>query len=425
MNRPSSEERPQAAAAQPATAAGDARAPLDAAARRRRDRAIVLLLGACVAIGPLAMDIYLPSLPAMAAALQTTPALAQATIATYMAGYAIAQLIHGPASDRWGRRPVLLVGVAVFAAASFLCAAVPSIDPLLWGRAVQAVGVAAGMVLARTIIRDLYEREQAARLLALTAVMLGVAPIVAPLIGAALQVAFGWRSTFLFLGAYGMLLLALLLRYLPETRAAHAGPSPALREAMRQLASNRAYRVNVACSCGVMIGLFAFLAASPVVLMQIGGLSVLQFGIAFAAIMAGNVTGALLSARYVMRWGLERTRIVGAWLVFAAGVATLLSGWIRPHDGVLVVVPFFAYMIGFSLTMPQVTAAALTPFARLAGLASSVMGLLQFSVAAAAAAIVSALGDGTVRPMATMIFAGAAIVMAAAWVARPVREPDR
>lgn len=386
----------------------------DSDPHRERDRIIVLLLGGCVAVGPLAMDIYLPSLPALAEALATTPALAQATIATYMAGYALAQIVHGPASDRWGRRPVLLAGVAVFTLASLACALAPSITALMTGRALQAVGVAAGMVLARTIIRDLYEREQAARLLALTGIMLGVGPIVAPLIGSALHLAFGWRSSFVFLVLYGALLFVLLARWLPETRARDVLDRPGIAQALRALTASRAFTRNVACSCGGMIGLFCFLASAPVVLMKIGGLSVAQFGAAFAAVMAGNISGAVIAARRGPRWGLARTRSIGAGTMLAAGVVIAAVGLARPEAAVATVAPFFVYMIGFSLTIPQASAGALTPFPRLAGLASSVMGLLQFATAAAAAAAVSALHDGTVRPMAALILVGSVVVFVSA-----------
>ena len=179
--------------------------------------AITLLLGALIAIAPLAMDIYLASMPSMASALATSPEYVQLTLSVYMYGWGVAQLFAGPISDRIGRRPALLGGLILFVVASLGCAAAGNVGTLIAARGLQALSMAAIAVVPRAVVRDLYAGDRAAHMLSLMGVVLGVAPIVAPIIGSHLHVWFGWRANFLFVAAYGVILLTWVAYRLPET----------------------------------------------------------------------------------------------------------------------------------------------------------------------------------------------------------------
>src|SRR5438094_995152 len=184
---------------------------------RRDQPAMTLLLGALIAVAPLAMDIYLASMPSMTRALSATPGEVQLTLSLYMYGWGATQIFVGPLADRFGRRPALIAGLALFVGASAVCAASRTIETLIAARVVQAVGMAAVAVVPRAIVRDLYSGDRAARMLSLMGVVLGIAPIVAPILGSHLHVWLGWQANFVFVAAYGILLLAWVGYSLPET----------------------------------------------------------------------------------------------------------------------------------------------------------------------------------------------------------------
>ena len=226
---------------------------------------MTLLLGALIAVAPLAMDIYLASMPSMTRALSATPGEVQLTLSLYMYGWGATQIFVGPLADRFGRRPALIAGLALFVAASAVCAASRTIETLIAARVAQAIGMATVAVVPRAVVRDLYTGERAARMLSLMGVVLGVAPIVAPIIGSHLHVWFGWQANFVFVAAYGAIALVCVVIALPETikaknaRATH--PTVVLANYRRLLQSRRhvGYALVAAFASS---GLFAFLAGS-------------------------------------------------------------------------------------------------------------------------------------------------------------------
>ncbi len=379
---------------------------------RRDSPALTALLAALTALGPLSTDMYLASLPAMTRALATDVASVQLTLSVFLAGFALSQLFYGPLSDRFGRKPVLLAGLLLFAAAGIACALAASIEALIAARFVQALGACAGVVLARAIVRDLHEREHAARMLSYIAAAMGLAPAVAPVIGGYLHVAFGWQATFYALAGTGAALAAAVALLLGET---NRQPDPlALRP--RRLAANFAGLMRSRAFLGYALmlgfgyaGLFSFISGSSFVLVDVFGVAEDAYGYHFTAIVVGYIIGTTLGGRYSLRLGLDAVLGLGAGTVAAAGLGMALLAWGGAHHPATVTGPMIAYMVGLGMVLPQGMAGALSPFPRTAGAAAALAGFIQIMLAAAVGTVVGHLHDGSELPMASAIgFAGLA-----------------
>jgi DHA1 family bicyclomycin/chloramphenicol resistance-like MFS transporter len=386
--------------------------------------AMTLLLGALIAVAPLAMDIYLASMPSMTRALHATPEQVQLTLSLYMYGWGASQIFVGPLADRFGRRPALIAGLVLFVAASIACAAARTIEALIAARVAQSIGMATVAVVPRAIVRDLYAGERAARMLSLMGVVLGMAPIIAPIIGSHLHVWFGWQANFIFVAAYGAIALAWVLSALPETINAKnvRATEPAVVLAnYRRLLQSRTYIGYVLVAAFAASGLFAFLAGSAFVFIAVMGGGEESFGLLFGAVMLGNITGSVLGSRLVARLGIDRMIRYSTWLMLLAGLLLGTLAWARIAHPAAIVIPMFAFMVALMTTMPQATAGGLTPFPDIAGSAASLLLFIQFVMASTAALIVGVTFDGTQRPMATVIAIAAAMTFIAfrALVRRP------
>jgi len=385
------------------------------------------MLGALIAVAPLAMDIYLASMPSMTRALAATPEEVQLTLSVYMYGWGAAQLFTGPMSDRFGRRPALLWGLAVFVAASVVCALSNNVGMLIAARAVQAFAMATVAVVPRAVVRDLYAGDRAAHMLSLMGVVLGVAPVLAPIIGSHLHVWLGWQANFFFVAAYGALVLAWVAASLPETLARpepRATDPVVMMRNFARLGRSRRFLGYASVAAFTMSGLFAFLAGSAFVFVDVLGQGEQGFGFLFGAVMLGNITGATIGSRLVTRWGIDRMILRASWLVLVAGLMLAVLAWAGVRHPLAVVVPMFVYMVGLMTTMPQATAGALTPFPDIAGSASSLLSFAQFVVASTAALAVGLTFDGTPRAMTTVI-AIAAVLAFTAFRSLIARAPER
>lgn len=388
--------------------------------------ALTLLLGALVAIAPLAMDIYLASMPSMTRALGTSAEMVQLTLVVYMFGWGVSQLFVGPVSDRYGRRPVLLAGLVVFIAASLACAAARDVQTLIAARFFQALGMSAAAVVPRAVVRDLYSAERAARMLSLMGMVLGIAPVVAPVLGSHLHVWFGWQANFVFVAAYGVLALVFTARGLPETlrtRNPRALDPGVMFSTFAHLVASRTFVGYTLVAAFSSCGLFAFLSGSSFVFVSVMETGERGFGLLFALVMLGNFIGAALASRWVMRLGIDGVIRGASWLMLAAGLAMAALAWARVDHPLAVVVPMFLYMVAFTSTMPQATAGALTPFPGTAGAASSLHSFCQFVFAASAALAVGVAFDGTQRPMASAIALAGVLTFAGFRLIVPQRAP--
>ena len=378
--------------------------------------AITPLLGALVALAPLAMDIYLPSTPSMTHSLSATPEQVQLTISIYMFGWGAAQLLAGPVSDRLGRKPALVGGLLIFVVASIACALSTNITMLIAARFVQAIAMATVVVVPRAVVRDLYHGDQAAHTLSTMMLVLSIAPVAAPLLGAELHLRFGWQSAFVFVAIYGALACCFVVLALPETLA-HRDPH-ALRlskmlanwcEALRSPRIVGFLLINTFATCG----LFAFLTGSAFVYVDALGSGERGFALYYGIVMLGNFVGAWLARRAVIGIGLERVIGQGSALLVAAGTTMAALAWANVRHPLAVTLPMLMYMLAYMWVVPQATAGALTPFPKRAGSISALMSFTQFVIAAACAFAVGALYDGTSRSMATAIALSAVGVFAA------------
>lgn len=368
--------------------------------------ATVVALAAVTALGPLATDMYLPAMPAMAEALTTGPDRIQLTLSLYMAGFALAQLVCGPISDRFGRRPVMIAGLSLFLAASLLCAWAPSVEWLLVGRFLQAFGGAAGPVLARASVRDIHGPIEAGRILSYMASTMALAPALAPVVGAGLLLFFGWESVFVLLALYAAVMLAVLIFMLPEPLAKERRQSIHPKTVLanfRLLLTQRAFIGYTLVNAAAFSGLFAYLSGSSFVLIEYLGVAPTLYGVLFTLIVAGFFFGTLVSGRYSHRLGRDRLVTLGSVICATGGVVMAGLATVGVHHPWAVVGPHMVFMLGVGILMPQTMAGALAPNPQCAGAASSLFGFLQMTIAAVVGGLVGQFHDGSSRTMALTI----------------------
>ena len=363
-----------------------------------------MLLGVLMALPALGTDLFLPALPVLAQALAADVAAAQLTLTTYFLGLAMGQLLWGPLSDRFGRKPVLLAGLFLLLASSLAAAAVNSVGAVTAARLVQGLATSSGAVIVRSIVRDLYAHEQAARLLASITIVFSIVPIAAPLGGALLVGSGGWQAVFWCLALAAALLIAATGAGLRETapgerRSAH--PADIARTFRTILAERRFVAPFLLILCA-QIGILAWVSNSAFTLVSGLGVSVGAYSVMFAAVMLGQISGAWCSSRLVLRLGIVTLLRSGAALMLAGGLAAAALAWGGVAHWAAVVAPFFAFLLGSALTVPNATALALSPFPTAAGSASSLIGAIAFTAGAAISAGLGAAFDGSARPMATI-----------------------
>jgi len=388
----------------------------------RTDSAVfVVLLGALTAIGPLSIDIYLPSLPSIAEGFHATPAGAEATITGYFIGFAIAQILHGPISDRLGRRPVLLVGLACYTAAAFLCVFAPTIATLVAARVIQAVAAAAPIILARTIVRDVHSGVRAGRLFSLMASITGLMPIVAPLAGGALQARFGWQSNFVVMGGLGAAAFLAVLYALPETLAQKSSEPMTITgilTSFRHVLADARFRVYASVLGLSYAGLFTYIGVSSFIVQDFYGLSPVGYGVMFAAGAGFFIAGTFIGRRLAQRSGLDAAIGFGAVLLAIGGVALPLAVAFGPHHILGFFVPMAIFQTGIGVATPQALAAAVTPFPERAGAASSLAGFMQMSVAAILLGITGSVFGGSAA-LEAIVVGGAGVAAFAVFVGSP------
>lgn len=387
--------------------------------------ALTLLLAALAATGPLSTDFYLPSMPQIAEQLHATPSQVQFTISLFLFGFAVGQIAYGPFSDRHGRKPVLLMSMGIFLAATVLCVMSTSIEMLIGARVLQAFGGAGGVVLSRAVVRDLYSGRQAAREMSIISSVMALAPVLAPMFGGIVQAGFGWRGVFGVLGAVCALVALATYLWLPETlkaRAAERVSVSSIWASYRVVFRNRAYRAYLAMCTATYSGLLAWLAGSAFLLQNVYRLTAFEFGFVFAVGSAGYLIGSNIGARIVVRLGIDFVIGIGAVLATIGGVAFFASLSVGFTSPLAVVLPMTIYLTGLGMVLPQSVAGAMTPFPERAGAASSLFGFIQQTVAALCGSLVGLLLDRGPMPLAAAVaFMGIATLVI--WIAtRGIRK---
>lgn len=381
--------------------------------------AMTATLAMLTALGPLATDFYLPSLPEIVTAMGTTVAGAQGTLSAFLFGFAGGQIVWGPLSDRLGRKPVLLAGLSLFLVATIACTFATSIEALTAGRVLQALGASGPIVLGRAMVRDLYDGVRAGRELARMGMIMGLVPAVAPVIGGVLQLQFGWRSTFIASLVFGLLLAALIVAALPETLKVR-NPQPlsliGIFRGFGVLLQNRRFRVYAGLTALAYAGLFAFISGSSFVLTGVYGLDPLRYGFSFGFAVLGYITGTILAQRLVGRRGMDGVIAIGVCCLSAGGLIMLVCVATRFGGAVGVVLPMALYACGVGLTMPQAQASAMMPFPDRAGAASSLNGLCQMLLAACTGLLVGHSVGASALPLPaimSVLGVGALVLFAA------------
>lgn len=388
---------------------------------------IILILGALSAFGPLAIDFYLPGFPAIALAFGTDEKHVQLTLASYFLGLSIGQLAYGPVADRFGRRVPLLVGVGLFTLASLACAFAPTLEWLIAARFVQALGGCAGMVLSRAIVSDKCDAVQSAKVFSQLMLVMGLAPILAPMLGGLLVNLYGWQSIFLVLTVFSAVCSLAVALGLPESMPA-AHPRHPLAGALgqyRRLLADRIF-LGHALTGGIAIaGMFAYIAGSPFVFIKLYGVPPEHYGWLFGANAAGFILVAQVNARILGKLGPALLLSRAVWVYLAA--ALVLLGIAGLHTQALwpLLIPLFICIASLGCIIPNASACAMNGQWARAGSASALLGCLQFSVAAGASALVGVLHDGSAVPMAMVIsLCGIFAVSAAVLTRRLQRTRD-
>lgn len=364
---------------------------------RATELRVLLILSTLMSFASMSTDMYLPALPTIGHALHASASSIDLTFSSFLVGFSVGQLLWGPIADRHGRRVPVAVGVILFVIGSAGCALSISVWQLMGWRVVQAVGACAGPVLARAMVRDLYGREHAARMLSTLILIMGVAPLAGPLVGGQILAHGSWRAIFWTLVAFGLLTLA-ALRLLPETLKPAQRTTEPLRASLRsylRLAKNPRI-LGYALAGGFFYGgAYAFIVATPFVYIEYYGASPQAYGLLFGLNIAGMMAANFVNARLLARVGSERLFRIGTWVIAAAGLALAVDTRLSWGGLVGVVVPVFFYMSMNGFIVANSVAGALSAFPREAGTASSLIGALHYGSGILSAAMVGWFADGT------------------------------
>ncbi|MEU9191175.1 Bcr/CflA family multidrug efflux MFS transporter [Streptomyces sp. NPDC048484] len=377
-------------------------------ARRSVGLLVTLILGGLTAVPPLSMDMYLPALPEVTDALHASAATVQLTLTACLAGMALGQLVVGPMSDKWGRRRPLIAGLIVYILATAVCALAPTVELLVAFRLLQGLAGAAGIVIARAVVRDLYDGVDMARFFSTLMLISGVAPILAPLLGGQVLRITDWRGVFYVLTVIGIVLTVVVWRLLPETLAPerrHDGGTAEALRTMRGLLADRVFTGYMLTGGFAFAALFAYISASPFVIQEIYGASPQTYSLLFGVnsvglVLVGQINGKIL----VGRVSLDKVLAVGLAVITVASAALLLmsTGVFGEVGLVPIAVGLFVLMSAMSLCMPNTNALALMRTRHSAGSASALLGTSSFLVGAIATPLVGVAGEHTAVPMAVV-----------------------
>ncbi|MBK19100.1 MAG: Bcr/CflA family drug resistance efflux transporter [Rhodospirillaceae bacterium] len=369
--------------------------------------AVLIILGILTAFGPMSMDMYLPAMPDLARYFATSPGNVQYTLSAFTIAFGAGQLIYGPVSDRLGRRGVLLAGITLYTLASVFCVYASSINELIVARFFQAIGGAAGIVLSRAIIRDVYDKLEGARALSLMLMIPSLAALIAPFIGGYLLKFFAdWRLIFWTLFAFGMIAFILGVLKLPEThppeKRQKSSASKILHDYIKVLCHRRAVGYMI-CGGLSFATMFAQLSGTPFIYIDLFGVAPEDFGLLFALNIFAIMAGSYLNSRLVIRFGVRRMLAVGTTIALIGGIGIAVSATIGTFGLFGIVIPVVIFMMPHNMVNANASAGTLEYFPDLAGTASAMLGFVRFGTGALVGALVGYFHDGTALPMAYII----------------------
>ncbi len=383
-------------------------------------RSFLILLVVLSMLGPLTLNILSPSIPGLAEALSTTKDMGQLTLSAYLFGMAISQLMLGPLADRFGRRPVLLTAIGSYVAASCVAAAAPNVEVLIVARVIQSFGATAGLTLGRTIIRDIYDREAAASMIGYVTMAMMVAPMVAPLIGAKIDEAYGWRAILAYCAILGALSLGLASSKLTETRPASLVAATTKQVAERSVALlfNGQFMAFWGASAFCSALFFAFIGTAPYLVIDHMGYSKTAYGYWFMFLSLGYVIGNFLSGRLSRRLGIDRLIAWGNIAGLAGTVAILIPALLGYQHPALLFLPAMLFSCGNGMVLPNAIAGALSVDPKAAGAGSGLMGFGQVGVGALVSFFAARYSQQSALPLALMMLGCAIMAYLSGWFSR-------
>lgn len=394
--------------------------------RRPAPWVVIALVTAMTAISSASISQYLPSLPAIARELNATSAEVQLTLSVFVVTYALAQLVWGPLSDRYGRKPMLLLGLGLYVACSLAAALADTIGALIAFRVLQACAASCPPVIARAVVRDLYELKDAARMMAYVSASFSIAPIAGPIIGAALEEAFGWRANFLFMVAFGTILALAIALALPETRVRSRG-APAhplgILSSYADLISRRFFLGYALCICFAFGCIFVFNSVAPFYFIGTLHLTPLEFAFAYAIITIGNGSSSYMAARVTPKLGIDRTILMGICISFG-GALTVVAAVTSGFAGIAGICSTLVLVgLGAGFIFANAQAGAISPFPERAGAASALIGFMQMGLASLAGIIAIQAYDGTANALAFGVLILNALLLASYLALVKARRP--
>jgi DHA1 family bicyclomycin/chloramphenicol resistance-like MFS transporter len=350
---------------------------------------LLALLAALVALGPLSVDVYLPAMPTMMVALDTDIRHMHLTLSSYLTGFALFHLACGPLADRFGRKPILIGGTVLFVAACVGCSLAETVDELVFFRFIQGIGACVGPTLARAVARDIFGPTRAARALSLIAMMMALAPAIAPAMGGVMMLWLPWPSIFVFLAVYGIAMIMLIHVFLGESLPQRQSLHPlSILVNYGTLLRSPMFLIATFASGFVYAGFLAYLASSSFVYIDMLGVPVEYFGLTFITSVLGYMAGSGLSARLTKNYTSEQIVLAGAALAAMAAGTVWIGAQRLPDSIAVMMIPMMFYCMGIGLMLPNAMAIALSPFPYIAGTASALLGFVQMSLSAFATAIV-------------------------------------
>ncbi len=366
----------------------------------------IIVLGLLSAIGPFSIDMYLPGFKTMAADLNTDVSRIQLSLTSFFLGIGIGQLLYGPLLDRFGRKWPLLIGLTIYFGASIACALTQSAEELIIYRFIQALGGCSGMVAARALVRDLFPPSDSAKVFSLLMLVIGVSPIIAPTVGGYIITYMDWHLIFLILSAFGALLIACVLFLLPEGRKANPGlslkPIPTLKNFWEVL-GKRQFFMYSCCGALAASGMYAYLAGSSYVMIEIYEVSEQQYGWIFGFLACALVASSQLNVLALNRFNSADIARLALFVQVGAGLSLVLLTLTGLINLYLTMALIFLVMTCQGFIFPNASGLAINPFSRLAGSASALLGCMQMSIGSLSSGAVSWLHNGTALPMAIVM----------------------
>ncbi len=369
---------------------------------KKRQFFLVLILGLLSTISPFSIDMYLPGFPEIARDLNTTIASVQLSLTSYFIGIAAGQMLYGPLLDRFGRKPPLYAGLAIYVVASMGCALTESVDALIAMRFLQAIGGCAGMVSAQALVRDLFPPEKTAQAFSFMTLVVAISPMIAPTVGGYMTVSFGWHSLFVVLGAITFLMLIAVYFYLPSGKKADRTISlspPSVIKNFYTVFKQPQFLVYTLTGGFAAAAPFAYIAGSADVFMNLYGSSPQEYGWIFAGIAAVIIGTTQLNHLLLRKYTSQQIIKVNIIIQSCLGLLLIIGTWLGWYDKISLVILIALFLAGHGLTNPNATALALAPFTRHTGSAASLGGSFRMAMGGVASALVSAFYNGTAMPM--------------------------